>query len=422
MERTILHCDLNNYFASVECLTHPEWRDVPMAVCGSQEERHGIVLAKNYPARAYGIKTGETVVSAKAKCPGLVIAPTHYREYLRYSRIVRDIYACYTDEIEPMGLDECWLDVTGSLRLFGGAEKLAHTIRERVKHDTGLTISVGVSFNKVFAKLASDMKKPDAVTVISRENFREVTRPLAADEMIGVGRSTMETLFRHGCRTIGDIADCGRENLRRWLGKNGERLWICAAGLDTSPVIPMEDMPQAKSVSCGITTPVNLYNYEQVKDVVIELAQEVGRRLRNEELSAKGIAIAVRDTTLAWHEYRHRLTRRTQSTREVIEAAMAVFRERYGWETPVRALSVRAIDLVGEGETEQIGLFDNTENRERLLRLERAVDGIRLRHGVHSVASGTYFRSRTACDKIAEPHQSFRPDVGSATRYEFATF
>lgn len=407
MNRAILHCDLNNYFASVECLSHPEWRDVPMAVCGSVEERHGIVLAKNYPAKAYGIKTGDTVYQARAKCPSLIIAPTHYSEYMRYSKIVRDIYACYTDEIECMGLDECWLDVTGSLKLFGDAEKIAHTIRERVKKETGLTISVGVSFNKPFAKLASDMKKPDAVTVIDKAHFREKIWDLPADAMIGIGRSTMNALFNHGCRTLGDIARCDRDALKKWLGKNGEHIWICVNGLDDSPVSPIYEKVQAKSVSRGITTAADLTDNDNVSDVVTELAQEVGEKLRREHLAARGVAIAVRDNKLEWREYRRRLDLRTQSTREIVNAAMQIFCERYDWNNAVRALSVRAIDLVKDSEPEQISMFEGVDGRERILRLERTVDDIRKKHGVHSVFSGSYIRSRIVAEKIAEPHQSF---------------
>lgn len=407
MERTILHCDLNNYFASVECLTHPEWRDVPMAVCGSVEERHGIVLAKNYPARAYGIKTGDTVFQAKAKCPHIVIAPTHYGEYMRYSKIVRKIYEDYTDEIEPMGIDECWLDVTGSLRLFGGAVKIADTLRERVKRETGLTISVGVSFNKPFSKLASDLKKPDATTVIDRSNFRETVWPLAADSMIGIGRSTMRTLFSHGCRTIGDLAACDRDTVKKWLGKSGEMLWNFANGYDETPVSSLYESIPMKSVGRGITTAVDMCCLDSVKDVIIELVQEVGERLREENMLATGVSVMVRDCDLSWREFQRRLTNPTKSTRELIEAATELFRERCDLKKPLRSVTVRAINLIPSCSPLQLGLFDNNERRERLIRLETTVDGIRRRYGTHAVCSGTYIKSERITSKIAEPHQSF---------------
>lgn len=407
MERTILHCDLNNYFASVECLSHPEWRDVPMAVCGSVEERHGIVLAKNYPARAYGIKTGDTVFQAKAKCPVLVIAPTHYREYMRYSKIVRKIYEDYTDEIEPMGIDECWLDVTGSLRLFGGAVKIADTLRERVKAETGLTISVGISFNKPFSKLASDMKKPDATTVIDRYNYRKLVWPLAADNMIGIGRSTMRTLFAHGCRTIGDLAACDRGLLTKWLGKSGEMLWNFANGYDETPVASIYENNPMKSVGHGITTAVDMCDSDGVNDVVIELVQDVGERLREENMLATGISVAVRDCELNSREFQKQLSFPTKSTREIIEAAMSLFNERYEWKKPLRSVTVRAINLIPSCAPMQIGFFDEHEKRDKLVRLESAVDGIRKRYGAHAVCSGTYVKSEHITSKISEPHQSF---------------
>lgn len=407
MERTILHCDLNNYFASVECLTHPEWKNVPMAVCGSVEDRHGIVLAKNYPAKAFGIQTGETVYQAKAKCPHLIIAPTHYREYMRYSKLVRHIYEDYTDEIEPMGIDECWLDVTGSLKLFGGAMTIADTLRERVKRETGLTISVGVSFNKPFAKLASDMKKPDAVTVISRDNFREKIWGLPASEMIGIGKNTMRTLFAHGCRTIGDLASCDREMVKKWLGKGGETLWIYANGYDDSPVMRSDAHIPMKSVSHGITTSVDMCDYDSVNDVVIELTQEIGERLREEDMLASGVSVVVRDSDLSWREFQRQLPVPTKSTREIIGAAMRLFSERYSWEKPLRSVTVRAINLVPSCMPMQLGIFDGHEKRDKLVALESAVDVIRRRYGTHAVMSGTFIKSERVTGKIAEPHQSF---------------
>lgn len=224
MERVILHCDLNNFFASVELLSRPEWKQVPMAVCGSVEARHGVILAKNEPAKRYGVKTAETLWEARRKCPQLITVPPHPDQYRIFSRRAHRVYERFTDRIEPFGIDECWLDVTGSVPLFGSGEEIAHAIRRAVKEELGLTVSVGVSFNKVFAKLGSDLKKPDAVTVIRRAEFQKLLWPLPVETLIGVGKSTLRILHGMGVITIGDLAQAPLSTLRAALGKNGEQL------------------------------------------------------------------------------------------------------------------------------------------------------------------------------------------------------
>ena len=221
MLRSILHCDMNNFYASVECMLDPALKKYPIAVCGSVEERHGIVLAKNYKAKAFDVKTGDAVWQAKQKCKDLVVVPPHYEEYIKYSKLARSVYERYTDQVEPYGMDECWLDISGTESLFGSPEKVANEIRETMKFELGLTISVGVSFNKIFAKLGSDMKKPDAVTVIPKDTFREKIWGLPAADLLGVGRATQRVLDSYCIRTIGDLANINPEFLRRRLGKNG---------------------------------------------------------------------------------------------------------------------------------------------------------------------------------------------------------
>lgn len=238
MERIILHSDINSCFASIECMLDPSLKGKPVAVAGSAENRHGIILAKSQEAKAFGVQTAETIWQAKAKCPELIIIEPHYNEYVKYSGKVRDIYRRYTDLIEPFGLDEAWLDVSGSTRLFGSGEKIANKIRETVKFELGLTVSIGVSFSKVFAKLGSDMKKPDAVTVISREDFKNKVWPLPASAMIGVGRATAAKLSSFGVHTLGELAACEREWLIKHFGKCGNELWTFANGIDSSRVKP----------------------------------------------------------------------------------------------------------------------------------------------------------------------------------------
>ena len=252
-DRVILHCDCNNFFASVECLRDPTLRDVPMAVCGSVEDRHGIVLAKNELAKRYGIKTAETVYSARRKCPSLVICPPHHGEYARVSRAVNEIYLRFTDLCEPFSIDESWLDVTGSRNLFGDGMAIARAIAEAVRTEIGITLSIGVSFNKTYAKLGSDYKKPDAITYVGRENYRDILFPLPVEDMLFVGERTAEILRRSGIRTIGDLAAASPAYLVSRLGKVGEQLGAAARGEDTSRVIPESEREEVKSVGNGMT-------------------------------------------------------------------------------------------------------------------------------------------------------------------------
>ena len=391
MYPSILHCDLNNFFASVELLSHPELRDLPVIVGGSTEDRHGIVLAKNYPAKACGIITGETVAQAVDKCPSLISLEPHYDRYLDYSRAVRAIYGRYTDLVEPFGIDECFLDVTASRRVFGDGVRIANEIREAVKRETGLTISAGVSFCKVFAKLGSDMKKPDAVTHIPPETFREIIWDLPANEMIGVGMRTYQKLYNRGVRTIGDIARCPLELMRAYLGKAGAVLWACASGLENSPVMREDERPPIKSVGHGMTLTADLTTEREVFDTIIELSQEVGTKLRKNGLRASGVCVAIRDNDLAWREYQERFRRPTQLTREIAAAAMRLFHRKHFWRRDIRSVTVRAICLSTVGAPEQLDLFTDRAREEKLLRLETAVDGIRERFGEHALASGSWW-------------------------------
>ena len=289
MARNILHCDMNNFYASVECMLNPALKEYPVAVCGSVEERHGIVLAKNYKAKAFDVKTGDTVWQAQQKCRDLVIVPPHYEEYIKYSKLARSVYERYTDQVEPYGMDECWLDITGTGSLFGSPVEVANKIRETIKFELGLTISVGVSFNKIFAKLGSDMKKPDAVTVIPKDTFREKIWKLPSADLLGVGRATQRTLDSYGIRTIGALAQTDPEFLRSVLGKNGVALWNYANGNDLSLVAKKDFVSPIKSVGHGITTVADLEKPEQVWPVFLELTQDIGHKLRVHGLSAEGV-------------------------------------------------------------------------------------------------------------------------------------
>ena len=279
-ERIILHSDLNNFYASVECLYHPEYRGKPLAVLGDPEARHGIVLAKNYEAKAFDVKTGDPMWMAQKKCPDIVFVPPHYDLYMKHSKLIREIYSEYTDKVEPYGLDECWLDVSGSTMLFGSGEDIANEIRKRVKFELGVSVSVGVSFNKIFAKLGSDMKKPDATTVIESNRFKEIVWPLPVKELLYVGRATHAKLKRKGIFTIGDLANSNPENLRFWLGKMGVVLWQFANGLDTSPVSNIGAKSLIKTVGNSTTAPRDLVTDEDIKITLMVLSESVSARLR----------------------------------------------------------------------------------------------------------------------------------------------
>ncbi len=385
MARDILHCDMNNFYASVECMLDPSLRGRPVAVCGSAEERHGIVLAKNYEAKAFNVRTGEAVWQARQKCHGLVTVPPHYEEYIKYSRLARDIYERYTDRVEPYGMDECWLDISGTERIFGDPAKIAFDIKEEIKFELGLTISAGVSFNKIFAKLGSDMKKPDAVTVIERDTFRDKIWGLQASDLLGVGRAVKRTLDRYAIHTIGDLANTDPARLKRWFGKNGIRLWEYANGLDSSPVAEAGYVPPVKSVGHGITTVADLENGEEVWPVILELAQEIGHKLRMHGLCAGGVAIYVRDNTLYSRQWQCKTDFPAQSPMVLAKTAYDLFERSYQWRNNIRSITVQAIRLVPQDAPLQINVFTDYDRLDKDERLDRCVENIRERFGKNSI-------------------------------------
>ncbi len=363
----------------------PSLRGKPVAVGGSAETRHGIILAKTPEAKRFGVITGETLWQAKNKCPELIIVRPHYEQYVKYSRFVREIYGRYTDLVEPFGLDECWLDVTGSAGLFGSGLKMAEEIREAVKSELGLTVSVGVSFNKIFAKLGSDMKKPDAVTVITREEFKQKVWPLAVVELFGVGLATGRKLASYGVRTIGELARCETGWIKRLFGKCGLDLWRFANGLDESRVSTEGFAVPVKSVSRGITCTADLLDDREVWTVMLELSQDVSRRLRGYGLSATGVQVTVRETDLTFRQFQTRLPVATWSALELSRAAMALFAECYAWDGDVRAVTVRAINLVSSGEPAQLDFFNDYPKHERQEKIDDTVMQLRGRFGKNAV-------------------------------------
>lgn len=372
---------MNNFYASVECMLSPELKQYPVAVCGSVEERHGIVLAKNYKAKAFKVATGDAVWQAKQKCPDLVVVPPHYEEYLKYSKLAKAIYCDYTNQVEPYGMDKCWLDISSTKKLFGNPVDVANEIRERIKFELGLTISVGVSFNKIFAKLGSDYKKPDAVTVFEKETFREKIWSLPASDLLGVGRATTRVLNNYCIRTIGDLANSDYDFIKRILGKNGVSLWLYANGRDNSTVKDIKFVSPVKSIGHGITTVVDLSNEEEVWRVFLELTQGNGHKLRVHQKVAKAVAIYVRDNTLFSKQWQTQMQMVTQLPLVLAQYAFQLFKKRYDWRNPIRSVTIQAINLFPQDMPQQIDLFCDYERAEKQEKLDGCVEKLCQRFG-----------------------------------------
>lgn len=352
MDRVILHCDCNSYFASVESIDRPELNDVPMAVCGDPESRRGIILAKNEKAKAYGIVTAETVYAALRKCPELTLVPPHHEKYRLYCEKVNAIYQQYTDQVEAFSVDESWLDVTGSQHLFGSGKEIADALRRRVREELGLTISVGVSFNKVFAKLGSDYKKPDATTVITRENYQTILWPLPARDMLFVGKAAADKLGGHGVLTIGDIVKVGRENMRLLLGKSGETTWAYAAGLDDSPVKKIGEADPVKSVGNGATFYRDITSEKDIRAALLMLSDTVGARLRRRGLYCTTLQVQIKDPLLKVISRQRKLPAPINTTREIADAAFEILKGAWKIGSPIRLLAVSAEGLTQENSAQ----------------------------------------------------------------------
>ena len=385
MARHILHVDQNCFYASVEMQRHPELRDKPLAVCGSQEERHGIVLTANYLAKPYGVKTGMAIWQARQRCPNLVILPPDMDEYIRFSRMARDIYEDYTDQIEPFGLDESWLDVTGSVGLFGDPMSIAREISGRIKFELGITASIGVSDNKITAKLGSDYKKPDAITRIEADNYKEIAYPLPVEDLLYVGPATSRKLRAIGIRTIGRLAECPVDVLVRRLGKMGAVLHTFANGRDVSPVQRSDHIPNIKSVGTSATTPRDLETEADVKLMLYLLAESVCARMRELVSRCTVVEIYVRDTQLNSIVRQRKLQAPSCSSQELAETGLDIFRRNYRWDRPVRSIGLRGAGLVEAQGTVQLSLYTEDQKRDKWERIDTAVDHLRQRYGYMSV-------------------------------------
>ena len=369
-----------------------------MAVGGDPENRHGIILTKNEIASKYGLTVGEPLWKARQKCPDLVVVPPNYPLYLRFSALARKIYEDYSEFIEPFGLDECWLDVTGNEK---SGEEIAHEIRKRVKSQLGITVSVGVSFNKVFAKLGSDYKKPDAVTVIDESNYKDIAWSLPCGDLLMVGRSAQKKLNAYGINTIGDLADTDVAVLKSLFGKNGEMLHSFANGTECSPVRHKDEISDVKSVGNSTTAPRDLVNEEDVKTVFRVLCESVSTRLREKGLKGRVVTIYVRDKELSSFSRQMKIPANTDISTEIFYYAMKLFCTNYFWNKPIRSLGVSVSDF--DVTYEQFDFEKTVENREKQERLETAVDSLRRRFGNYCIGRACQLKD-TELSKF-NPHE-----------------
>lgn len=406
MERSILHCDLNNFYASVACKAHPEFKSLPLAVCGDAEARHGVVLAKNEIAKSFGVRTGEPIWQAKQKCANMVVTGTDFASYKYYSKKAQEIYARYTDQIEPFGIDECWLDVTGSRRLFGRPQDIAYRIKESVKAELDLTISVGVSFNKVFAKIGSDMKKPDAVTVIPRAQFKQILWDKPAEDMLCIGRATIRALHELGIYTIGDLARANPQVLTGRFGVIGGMLHRYANGEDTAPVANLNDYTPPKSIGRSVTTAQDMRSNQEVWRLLLHLTEDVTRQLREHQLYAGGVQIHLRTNDLKVQEFSAKLPYPTQLTETLAKEGFKLFVRQFDWHLPLRAAGIRAIQLTPDISGRQISLFEDPLLDVKKERLESRVFDLRQKYGSDCItrASITGYNYKRSEEPPKFPH------------------
>ncbi len=398
MDRTVLHVDCNKFFASVECLHRPEIRHLPVAVGGDSEKRHGIILTANMNAAKYGVKTAEPIFMAKQKCPDLVIVPPNYPLYLRFSKLARRIYSEYTDLVEPFGLDECWLDVTSNVKSGQSGFEIADRIRRQVKRELGITVSVGVSWNKVFSKLGSDYKKPDAVTLFTRENYKELIFPLPVRDLLYIGKATEKKLFSRGIFTIGDIANSSPALLCSFLGKNGLMLYEFANGLEATPVSHIDEARDIKSIGNSVTAPRDLVNFEDIKMTLSVLADSVARRLREQGLLCCNVGISVRDSSLSAFTRQTHLENPISSSYSILKAGMNMMREGLREPFLARSIGISVSQLCSADRTVQFDIFGSAKKEEKEMLLDKTMDSLKNRFGSGCVKRACLLRDRNLTD------------------------
>ncbi len=420
--RTILHSDLNNFYASVESLFHPEYAGCPLVVCGRVEDRHGIVLAKNMIAKKTGVKTGMVLFEAKKLCPNLVCIEAHHDLYLKYSRAVRKIYLEYTDQVEPFGIDEAWLDVTHSNACGGDGYKIAEEIRKRVKEEIGLTVSIGVSFNKVFAKLGSDMKKPDAVTVISKDNFKNKVWGLPASDLLYVGRATKDKLEKLNIHTIGELATFSKPILTSKLGKWGEVLLSYARGQDVDPVRKYDEFEELKSIGNSITYYRDIKTDDDVYSLLILLSESVCARMKHAGFKcARTLSLVVTNDKLETTVRMTKATTPMSLSTEMAQTAFDLFKKTFSWSTAlVRMLGITVSDFT---EHKQLALFEDEKKKDKLVKLENVVEQMREKYGRKIINKAVILKDEHMLNlNIKGDPGSLSSDVATASPLETAKY
>ncbi len=397
MDRIILHVDANSFFAAVETAYNPSLKGKPLAVCGDIEARHGIILTANYIAkRGFGIKTGDIISNALAKCPDLVLVKTNPQRYMRHSRLMREILADYSCSVEPFGSDEAWVDITDIAHNMDSAEKVAYEISARIKRELHITVSIGVSFSKVFAKFGSDYKKPDAVTVISRENYRDIVWNSPCDRLLFIGKATSAKLAARGIFTIGDIARTSPVQMKSYLGKNGIMLRNFALGYDGAEVRNFGTNPTPKSIGNSVTASRDLVDDDDVKRIFFVLADSIARRLRESGLAAGKITISLRRNDLTSFTHQANLTEISDTAFDISEAAFALFEECYTMHSdkPLRSVGITASKLQAPDSCTQISLFTDDERSRKRRALELAMDSVRSHYGYYSICRASLIADR----------------------------
>ena len=407
--RVILHSDINCCYAAIEHLHHPELEGKPLAVGGDPESRHGIVLTADYIAKKYGVKTGMPLWQAKQLCPEINFVSPRMDLYLRFSRMAHEIYADYTDLQEPYGIDESWLDVTDSATVKGDGYSIAKEISNRMKSELGITVSIGVSFNKIFAKLGSDYKKPDAITTMYEDEFQTKAWNLPVGDLLYVGRSTKQKLTKLGIHTIGELARMDESILVGMLGKMGSVLWAFANGYDDSPVRRENTHAPIKSVGNSTTTHRDLVNDEDVKIIIYVLAESVAARLRENGFRCRVVEISIRDNELYSFTRQRKIGNATNITEEIATEAYKLFKENYNWRKPIRSVGVRGADLVNDNYWEQLDLFCDFQMREKHMKMDVAVDDIRRRFGFYSIQRGLMFQDKVLSSVNAKEDHTVHP-------------
>ncbi len=378
-EQRILHCDINHCYAQIEEMKYPELRKVPMVVGGNEKARSGIVLARNQLAKKYGIKTAQTLREARNYCPELCVIQPHYDDYVYYSEKIKDIYREYSDKVESFGIDEAWIDVSDSTLLFGSAESIGKTIQNRVLDEYGMTISIGVSFTKTFAKLGSDMTKPSGFHVITKENYRSVVWPLNVEALLYIGKKTQKKLNESNIYTIGDLANTPMHSLKRLLGKTAEALWASANGLDQGQVSVEKRLP--KSVGNGVTPHRNLENYMEVKHVLYVLVESVASRLKDQKLEGCVISVSLRDVQLKTISRQKKLNMYTDLVEDIMDIALYLIQQEFHFSPPYRSVSIKVSQLRIKQDSYQLDFFKDSFENKKIYDLENTIESIRSKYG-----------------------------------------